>query len=59
MNKIRYSDLATTTEAGAMCHPCSEYKGMVDCPECGTTFCIMCADGCEGCGAEIDFTHNP
>jgi len=56
MNKVAYTALVPTTEVGAVCYPCSEYKGMVDCPECGSTFCTFCADGCEGCGAEIDWS---
>lgn len=52
---IRYSDLEITTEVGAMCYPCREYKGMVDCPECGTTFCVFCEMGCPGCFEEILF----
>lgn len=57
MSKIAYSELSTTTELGAVCVPCSEYKGMVDCTECGSTFCLFCSDfGCEDCGAEIDYS---
>lgn len=51
--EIKYSDLTPTTEQGAVCYPCREYKGMVDCPECGASFCLFCADGCECCGATI------
>jgi hypothetical protein len=53
---IKYSTLEVTTEVGAICVPCSEYKGMVDCPECTATFCIFCQDGCPECGEVIDFT---
>jgi len=53
---IRYNELTPTTEVGAICHPCAEYKGMVDCPECEATFCVFCADGCPECGEVIDFT---
>lgn len=53
---IRYTDLEITTERGAICYPCSEYKGMVDCPNCGATFCVFCADGCPECGEEIVFS---
>ena len=56
MNEIKYSEIQSTTETGAVCYPCSEYKGMSDCPECGATFCIFCADGCDACGASINFS---
>lgn len=55
MNKIAYTELSSP-EPGAMCYPCSEYKGMVGCPDCGFDFCVFCTDGCEACGAEIDFS---
>lgn len=58
MNSIAYTALVPTTEVGAVCLPCSEYKGMVDCPECGDVFCVFCSEfGCESCGAAIDFTR--
>lgn len=53
---MKYSELAGTTEVGAMCYPCREYKGMNDCTECGAVFCLFCMDGCESCGAEIDYS---
>ena len=54
---IKYSELVPTTEPGAMCYPCAEYKGMVDCPECGAMFCLFCSDfGCNDCGAWIDYS---
>lgn len=53
---IPYSTLDITTEVGAICYPCSEYKGMVDCTECGATMCVFCMDGCPECGEEIDFS---
>lgn len=50
-----YSLLETTTERGAVCRPCQEYKGMVDCLECEATFCIYCNDCCPECGESITF----
>lgn len=55
--KMKYSEMEITTEVGAMCRPCGEYKGMVDCTECGSVLCLFCNEfGCEACGAEIDFS---
>ena len=53
---INYYTLMPTTEVGAVCYPCSEYKGMVDCTLCGGTFCLFCADWCEDCGATVVYS---
>jgi hypothetical protein len=53
---IKYADLAPTTSPGEVCLPCREYKGMVDCPECGVTFCLFCTEWCPECGEEIVYT---
>lgn len=38
------------------CAPCGDFY-VYDCPnECGGIFCVCCMDGCDECGAVIDFT---
>lgn len=34
---------------------CDEHKAC--CPSCGTSLCLFCQDGCDGCGASIDFSR--
>lgn len=51
---IKYTDLKSTNERGAVCEDCREYKGMVDCPECfDSPFCIFCCDGVTVCCGEV------
>ena len=54
---MNYYDLMPTTEIGAVCLPCREYKSMVDCTECGAAFCIYCADECPACGEAITYSQ--
>ena len=50
---IKYTDLLPTTEIGAICPNCSDYKTNVDCSECETVFCVVCESWCTGCGENI------
>ena len=42
---IAYSEMPIAQ--GEVCYPCREYKGMMECPECGVVICIFCTDGCD------------
>lgn len=53
MDEIAYSALISVN---ALCIPCREYKGMMECPECGGEICVFCADHCEGCGLPINWS---
>lgn len=50
---IKYTDLLPTTEIGCYCGNCSDYKTMVDCPECGGVFCVVCSEWCDDCGENV------
>jgi hypothetical protein len=53
---IAYSKIGYEFGPGAeFC--CDEVKAVCPTEACGASLCLFCQDGCESCGATIDFSR--